>query len=245
VNFCFYKHFTVRWCVIFLKTLYRKILYILLWYVVYPNFWLLLLAPDIFFKPENLLFLLTLVVSYILGIIDTIIRPFSESIEEDWATNRLYSLIIVVLFLVNPVIVALSFYESRLIINNYLSVVDTPLLAVPGILILVIGGYFTITGRYQLKQFGQGVLDVKKEQTLITTGIFRYIRHPIYAGGIIGVFGFYLAFRSLFILIFMTIAYFVIFRHRLLFEEDMMVESFGDEYKEYMKQTKRLFPFLY
>lgn len=228
-----------------MKPTYRRILYIILWYIVYPNFWLILLAPDIYFKPENLGFLLTLLISYILGIIDTIFRPFSESIEEDWSTNRLYSMIIVVLFLLNPVIITLSFYESKLIIANYIPVWNTPVVSLLGILILLIGGFITITGRYQLRQFGYGILDVKDDQFLITTGIFGYIRHPIYAGGVVGIIGFYLAFRSIFVLIIIWIIYFLIFRHRLLFEEKMMLDAFGDQYKEYMKRTKRLIPFVY
>ncbi|UCG00945.1 MAG: isoprenylcysteine carboxylmethyltransferase family protein [Candidatus Heimdallarchaeota archaeon] len=228
-----------------MKPLIRKMLYIILWYVVYPNFWLLLLASDIYFKPENLIFLLTLLISYIMGIIDTIIRPFSESIEEDWTTNRLYTMIILALFLFNPIIIALSFYESKLIVANYFPTWNTLPVSILGIFILMIGGCITITGRYQLKQFGEGVLNVKEDQTLITTGIFSYIRHPIYAGGIIGVFGLYLAFGSFFVLIGIWISYFVVFRHRLLFEEKMMTEAFGDEYREYMKHSKRLIPFLY
>ena len=90
-----------------------------------------------------------------------------------------------------------------------------------------------------------GILDVKDDQTLITSVIFRYIHHPIYAGGVVGIFGFYLAFRSPFVLIAVWIIYFIVFRHRLHFEEKMMIEAFGDEYREYMKRTKRLIPFLY
>jgi protein-S-isoprenylcysteine O-methyltransferase Ste14 len=109
----------------------------------------------------------------------------------------------------------------------------------------MIGGLFVITGRYQLKQFGSGVLTIEDNHQLITTGIFRFIRHPIYAGGIIGVFGFYFAFHSLIVLIVLTITYFIIFRHRLLFEEKLLVEEFGEDYREYVKQTKKLIPYLY
>jgi protein-S-isoprenylcysteine O-methyltransferase Ste14 len=42
-----------------------------------------------------------------------------------------------------------------------------------------------------------------------------------------------------------TALYFVVIRHRLLFEERMLVEEFGDEYREYMQKTKRLIPYVY
>jgi len=114
-----------------------------------------------------------------------------------------------------------------------------------GIFILILGNFFAITGKYQLKQFGSGVLTIEDNHHLITTGIFRFIHHPIYTGGIIGVFGFYFAFHSLIVLIAISITYFIIFRHRLLFEEKILVEEFGEQYREYMKQTKKLIPYLY
>lgn len=212
---------------------------------MYPNLWLLILVPEIFFKSENLLFLLILLLSYILGIIDTLFRPFSESIQEDATINPLYTLIILVVFLLNPVIVALAFHESRHLIATYFPLWRNLLVSILGILMLLIGGLITITGRYQLKQFGEGVLKIEDNHQLITTGIFKYIRHPIYAGGVIGIFGFYCAFQSLIVLFAVFIIYFIVFRHRLLFEEELLIQEFGDQYKEYMKQTKRLIPFLY
>ena len=224
---------------------YRKILYIILWYIVYPNLWLLILAPDIFFKPENLIFLLVLLLSYIMGIIDTIIRPFSESIQKDATINPLYTVIILILFLLNPLIIALSFYESKYLISEYFPLWRNPFVSILGILIFIIGGFIVIAGRYQLKQFGEGILTIKEDHKLITSGIYKYIRHPIYGGGIIGIIGFYCAFQSLVVLIIMSVVYFVIFRHRLLFEEELLIEEFGDQYKEYRKKTKLLIPFLY
>jgi len=57
--------------------------------------------------------------------------------------------------------------------------------------------------------------------------------------------GSYLAFRSVVMLVLVSTLDFIVIRHRVLFEEEMLVEEFGDEYREYMKRTKRLIPFLY
>ncbi|MFX1335913.1 MAG: hypothetical protein ACFFAM_15900, partial [Promethearchaeota archaeon] len=137
---------------------YRKLLYICLWYIVYPNVLLLLLAQDLFFKTENFIFLATLLLTYGIGIIDTIIRPFSESIQEDATINPLYSLIMIVIFLLHPVIVAVSFYESKYLISEYLPLWRNLFVSLFGIFILMVGGFITISGRYQLKNFGEGIL---------------------------------------------------------------------------------------
>ena len=46
-------------------------------------------------------------------------------------------------------------------------------------------------------------------------------------------------------LIVVSVLYFVVLRHRLLFEEKLLIEEFGEEYRDYMKKTKRLIPYLY
>jgi protein-S-isoprenylcysteine O-methyltransferase Ste14 len=77
------------------------------------------------------------------------------------------------------------------------------------------------------------------------SGVYGIVRHPIYSGGLIGVGGFYVASGSLVVLVTVTALYFAVIRHRLIFEERMLVEEFGDEYRDYMKKTWRLIPFIY
>ena len=81
-----------------------------------------------------------------------------------------------------------------------------------------------------------------KEQILITSGPYHSIRHPIYTAFIL-ILG-----STLFIssnwLIGVCWAGMTILEtaSRIRFEESLMVEYFGDQYREYMKQTGRLFP---
>ena len=46
-------------------------------------------------------------------------------------------------------------------------------------------------------------------------------------------------------MIIVTTVYFIILKHRLIFEEKMLIEEFGKEYKKYMEKTKKLQPYLY
>lgn len=81
-----------------------------------------------------------------------------------------------------------------------------------------------------------------KEQVLITCGPYRMIRHPIYTAFIL-ILGSTLFISSNWLIglcwIGMTTIEVV---SRINFEEPLMVESFGDEYRAYMRQTGRLFP---
>lgn len=228
-----------------MKPLHRKILYVVLWYLVYPQLWYLYLIPELFFDLRYLLSLSAILITYMMGLIDTYFRPFSESIRGDLKTNPVYNFIILGLFILNPLLVILAFHENRLLIAGGLPFWDNPIVSYFGLLILIVGGAISVTGRAQLAKFGSGVLHIEEDHRLIKTGVFGYIRHPVYAGGILGVVGSYLAFRSVVMLVLVSTLYFIVIRHRVLFEEEMLVEEFGDEYREYMKRTKRFIPFLY
>jgi protein-S-isoprenylcysteine O-methyltransferase Ste14 len=81
-----------------------------------------------------------------------------------------------------------------------------------------------------------------KEQTLITSGPYRTIRHPIYTAFIL-ILGSTLLISSNWLIGLcwagMTILEVV---SRIDFEESLMIEFFGDRYREYMKTTGRLLP---
>ena len=87
-------------------------------------------------------------------------------------------------------------------------------------------------------------LRIVEDQKLVTTGVYRYIRHPLYLGEFCRNIGIPLFFNSLMRLIIILLGnLFLLIRVGI--EEEMLVEEFGDEYREYMKRTKRLIPLLY
>jgi protein-S-isoprenylcysteine O-methyltransferase Ste14 len=85
-------------------------------------------------------------------------------------------------------------------------------------------------------------LEIRQGHTLVTNGVYRSIRHPMYAS--IWLFGLaqglmlanWLAGWSAFAAF--AVMYFV----RTPREEQLMLERFGDAYREYMRRTGRLFP---
>ncbi|RLF41218.1 MAG: isoprenylcysteine carboxylmethyltransferase family protein [Thermoplasmata archaeon] len=71
---------------------------------------------------------------------------------------------------------------------------------------------------------------------LVTTGIFRYIRHPHYTSILIIGFGLALFFYSLLALILAIVAI-PIMIWSILDEEKYLIKEYGDEYREFMKKT--------
>ena len=81
-----------------------------------------------------------------------------------------------------------------------------------------------------------------KDQTLVTNGAYRYIRHPIYSAVLL-IQGSTLLISSNWLVGLPWIAMTVIeVGSRIKFEETLMIEFFGDKYRDYMKKTGRLFP---
>jgi protein-S-isoprenylcysteine O-methyltransferase Ste14 len=81
-----------------------------------------------------------------------------------------------------------------------------------------------------------------KEQTLITSGPYRSIRHPIYTAFIL-ILGstLFISANWLIGLCWLGMTTLEVIS-RIGFEESLMVEYFGDQYREYMKKTGRLLP---
>lgn len=81
----------------------------------------------------------------------------------------------------------------------------------------------------------------RKEHQLITGGIYRWIRHPLYTVGSMTFLSFGLIADNWF-LMFLGMLTFIIMAIRTPREEQNLIEKFGEEYVNYMGRTGRFFP---
>lgn len=81
-----------------------------------------------------------------------------------------------------------------------------------------------------------------EEQSLITSGPYQFIRHPIYTAFLL-ILGAMLLISANWLIGLAWIGMTVLeVASRIGFEENLMLEYFGDQYREYMKRTGRLLP---
>jgi protein-S-isoprenylcysteine O-methyltransferase Ste14 len=84
-------------------------------------------------------------------------------------------------------------------------------------------------------------LQLREKHRLITTGLYARMRHPLYAGMIVWMSGLALLSAN-WIIVGLGVLMCSMFLARMPREEQMMIDAFGEEYREYMKRTGRLFP---
>ena len=84
--------------------------------------------------------------------------------------------------------------------------------------------------------------ELREEHKLITSGVFQYIRHPMYSAhwlwGIAQALLIHNWIAGLASLVIFLPLYLLRVRH----EEQMMLEQFGEEYRLYMRRTGRVIP---
>jgi len=113
-----------------------------------------------------------------------------------------------------------------------------------GIVLFAIGIILQSIAMWQLRSYYTVRLGVRTGQKLVTTGLYRRIRHPGYLSYLISLLGISLAMSSLGMLMF-NILIFLFIRTRIRGEEKMLLEEFGGQYADYMRRTRKLIPFLY
>jgi protein-S-isoprenylcysteine O-methyltransferase Ste14 len=110
-----------------------------------------------------------------------------------------------------------------------------------GVILAILSLIFLVRVHYTLREYWSTVLQLRESHSLITTGPYRWIRHPMYMA-------LTLCFISLALLsaawpLLLLVAVTVPFFYRIAVKEEaMMIEQFGGEYRAYRERTGRFFP---
>jgi protein-S-isoprenylcysteine O-methyltransferase Ste14 len=97
---------------------------------------------------------------------------------------------------------------------------------------------------WQLRGFFTVRLGIQPEHKLVTTGVYRFVRHPGYTSYILSILGIGFMLSSA-ITISLSIFITLFLMWRIKHEEKMLLNQFGEEYRIYIKSTKKLIPFIF
>lgn len=113
-----------------------------------------------------------------------------------------------------------------------------------GVVLVGLGGLLVL---WTFSNLGKNLTDTvvtRKDHSLVTSGPYRYVRHPFYLAGFVALLGGSLATANWFLLLSGLVPLgFLIVRTRI--EEEKLIERFGDEYRDYVARTGRFLPRLW
>ncbi len=139
------------------------------------------------------------------------------------------------------IIVVLAAVVVRLLKPSSVSV-HSSVLEAAGVILLLTGLGLAVWARLQLGRNWGPPMTKKDEPELVTSGPYRFVRHPIYSGILLGVLGTALATNIAWLVVFAVIgAYFF---YSAWTEEKLMTAAFPAAYPTYRARTKMLIPFV-
>lgn len=111
-------------------------------------------------------------------------------------------------------------------------------------LLFIFSIYYAFTAFSLFQRHGKPGRNFENTTKLVTTGLYHYVRHPMYGSLLFFGWGIFLksvTWQSFTIILIISVALFITCK----VEEKEMLKKFGDEYVIYLTKTKMFIPYLY
>lgn len=117
-------------------------------------------------------------------------------------------------------------------------------LFVAGVLMILFG---SLLRRYCWRTLGRyftGDVQARRDQPVIRSGPYKWVRHPSYTAGMMMFIGIGFALGNWVSLALLTVATIAAYGYRVMIEEKALLETIGEPYGTYMKERKRFIPYI-
>ncbi len=149
------------------------------------------------------------------------------------------------------IIPATSVYISSLLVTAWdflqlqKAVYNLGVINVAGLALFVIGVLLRVLSKRTLaKNYTYILHTAEHRKELVKRGVYRFIRHPIYLAAVLYIMGAPMIFSSVYGFL-VTLAFIPCILYRIRIEEEVLIQEFGNAYREYKKNTKKLIPYVY
>ncbi len=182
-----------------------------------------------FFTYSMLMFLLAVVIYRVKSTLMTSHRETGR-VFQPWTLYALTMMHIII-----GIFCVVEYFTRLETINYFVSVLGLFLFSVA-----VVGRYWALKtlGKYHSAQ-----IEIRENHSLVTSGPYRYIRHPIYFFTIIEVISCCLIPNAWYALLLTLLVYTPLLILRLLLEEKVLARQFGASYLHYREIVPCLIPF--
>lgn len=147
-----------------------------------------------------------------------------------WGVGPIFTIISVLITIASIVI------HKRTYLSFNIEVIPSIVFKVFGISFMMLGFIIWFSGTV-LARIDKNI----KEDKLVTTGIYAYVRNPIYSGIWFFLTGILIIYHS-YIMVGLPILFYILLRILVKKEEKVLTERFGQEYLKYKKNTNAVFP---
>jgi protein-S-isoprenylcysteine O-methyltransferase Ste14 len=120
---------------------------------------------------------------------------------------------------------------------------DRPESTWTGMVLLIAGLGLAVWARGHLGSYWSGHLVIRADHRLIQSGPYAIVRHPIYAGLVLGMLGTAMAlgeWRGLLAVLLLVAAYL----RKIRREEGWLLQHFGEPYARYRREVRAMIPFI-
>jgi protein-S-isoprenylcysteine O-methyltransferase Ste14 len=116
---------------------------------------------------------------------------------------------------------------------------------VVGLGLIILGMIIRFAAIISLGRFFTVDVTIREGHRLKTDGLYRFVRHPSYAGSILSFIGFGLSLNNWISLPVISLPVTLAIIYRIHIEEKLLLQEFGEEFREYRKKTWRLVPLIF
>ncbi|MFA6446383.1 MAG: isoprenylcysteine carboxylmethyltransferase family protein [Candidatus Paceibacterota bacterium] len=110
-------------------------------------------------------------------------------------------------------------------------------------LVTLSGVIFMIWARFSLGKNWSANVVLKEDHELITSGPYKYVRHPIYSGLLLMILGIAI-YSGSFVGFFLFVLFFIGAYYKASKEEKLLIKYFPEQYPKYIRDVRALIPFV-
>jgi protein-S-isoprenylcysteine O-methyltransferase Ste14 len=111
-----------------------------------------------------------------------------------------------------------------------------------GLVLILASVCLRIWARSHIRGLYTGHVEIQKDHQLVQSGPYRLIRHPGYSGFLLMALGMAIGYSSWIGLAAIPLLLLPGLAYRMHVEERLLIEQFGDAYREYARHSKKLIP---
>jgi protein-S-isoprenylcysteine O-methyltransferase Ste14 len=115
------------------------------------------------------------------------------------------------------------------------SVVSHLLLIVPAVCVLIVSVYLVAQSHNAVFR------DTSTQSRVLDSGVYSWVRHPMYLGVLLFCLGFLVASFSI-VSLGVWLMFFYLYEKMTAYEEDDLIRIFGDQYREYQQRVGKWIP---